>query len=229
LHKYSNQQGDVQMIDSQVSSVSIMQASQVDDCYQAALAYQKLNLSVLPLNGKRPVLAAWSEYQFAPAKIEAIHSWQRDGFFGNVGIICGKVSDNLVVLDFDGAGGYPAFVAMFPQLAETFTVATGGGVQCDGRADRVWNCARGVIREIAASGTDVSQRQSQGGSSWAGHPGRNHRGFGWKALPDTRTNYSQGNRVHSSSRKRTLASASDTWRAAAQVSCLRRTRFTGGA
>ena len=33
-----------------------------------------------------------------------------------------------MVLDLDGAAGYPAFAATFPHLAETYTVATGGGV-----------------------------------------------------------------------------------------------------
>src|SRR5690606_35973644 len=46
----------------------------------------------------------------------------------NIGIVCGKVSGNLLVLDLDGAAGYPAFAATFPALAETYTVASGGGV-----------------------------------------------------------------------------------------------------
>ena len=43
-------------------------------------------------------------------------------------LICGAVSNNLVVLDLDGAVGYPVFAAKFPHLAETYTVATGGGI-----------------------------------------------------------------------------------------------------
>ena len=39
-----------------------------------------------------------------------------------------KYLANLIVLDLDGAGGYPAFAATFPPLAETYTVASGGGV-----------------------------------------------------------------------------------------------------
>ncbi|MEO1165166.1 MAG: bifunctional DNA primase/polymerase, partial [Chloroflexota bacterium] len=41
---------------------------------------------------------------------------------------CGVVSGNLVVLDLDGAAGYPAFAATFPHLTQTYTVATGGGI-----------------------------------------------------------------------------------------------------
>ncbi|MBN1429700.1 MAG: bifunctional DNA primase/polymerase, partial [Anaerolineae bacterium] len=46
----------------------------------------------------------------------------------NIGVMCGAVSENLVVIDFDGPGGYPAFAASFPHLTETLTVATGGGI-----------------------------------------------------------------------------------------------------
>src|SRR5690606_25523859 len=52
----------------------------------------------------------------------------RQGILQNIGIVCGTVSGNLVVLDLDGAAGYPAFAASFPHLADTYTVATGGGV-----------------------------------------------------------------------------------------------------
>jgi hypothetical protein len=52
----------------------------------------------------------------------------RQGILQNIGIVCGVASGNLVVLDLDGAAGYPAFAASFPHLAETYTVATGGGV-----------------------------------------------------------------------------------------------------
>ena len=54
--------------------------------------------------------------------------WHRAGLIQNVGLICGAISRNLVVLDLDGAAGYPAFAATFPHLTDTFTVATGGGV-----------------------------------------------------------------------------------------------------
>jgi len=81
-------------------------------------------LSVIPLDGKRPALKSWTLYQQERAEEKTIRSWT----FGNVGIVCGAVSGNLVILDLDGAAGYAAFAAMFPQLAETYTVASGGGI-----------------------------------------------------------------------------------------------------
>ncbi|MEL6526114.1 MAG: bifunctional DNA primase/polymerase, partial [Chloroflexota bacterium] len=57
-----------------------------------------------------------------------IQGWHTRHLLENVGIVCGAVSGNLVILDLDGAAGYPAFAATFPHLAQTYSVATGGGV-----------------------------------------------------------------------------------------------------
>jgi predicted transcriptional regulator len=107
---------------------AIVRAAQAKNSLTAALSYAELGFSILPLKGKKPSLAAWSQHQVEPAIFDEIHAWNRAGLLENVGIVCGAVSNNLVVLDTDGPAGYPAFVAMFPHLAETFTVATGGGV-----------------------------------------------------------------------------------------------------
>jgi len=103
----------------------IIQAAQQDTILSAALAYAALGLSIIPLDGKRPTLKSWTQYQQERADEKTIRSWT----FGNVGIVCGSVSGNLIVLDLDGAAGYSAFAATFPQLAETYTVASGGGVR----------------------------------------------------------------------------------------------------
>ena len=81
-------------------------------------------MSVIPLDGKRPALKSWTQYQQERADEKTIRAWS----FGNVGIVCGEVSGNLVVLDLDGAAGYAAFAATFPTLAQTYTVASGGGI-----------------------------------------------------------------------------------------------------
>jgi hypothetical protein len=106
----------------------IVQAAQQNSTYQAAQQYAKLGLSIMPLQGKRPVLGSWKTYQQQQATSAKINQWHKQSLFNNVGIVCGEVSNNLVVLDLDGAAGYPAFAATFPELAETYTVATGGGV-----------------------------------------------------------------------------------------------------
>lgn len=98
------------------------------DTLQAALAYHEAGLCVIPLKGKRPNLPEWKRLQTECSTEFEIRHWRRQGILANVGVVCGEVSDNLVVLDFDGAGGCPAFIATFPHLADTFAIATGSGI-----------------------------------------------------------------------------------------------------
>jgi hypothetical protein len=93
----------------------------------AALAAHHAGLCVIPLNGKRPALGGWKQYQKQRPSEQDIRRWAQEGLLRNLGIVCGKVSGNLVVLDFDGPGAYGAFAALFPSLASSFTVATGSG------------------------------------------------------------------------------------------------------
>ena len=104
----------------------IVQAAETETIYEVAKQYAALELSVIPLQGKRPALKSWKRYQKERASSKEIEHWHQQGLLENVGIVCGSVSGNLVVLDLDGAAGYPAFAATFPHLADTYTVATGG-------------------------------------------------------------------------------------------------------
>lgn len=106
----------------------IVQVAQSKTILDAAIAYMKMGFSVLPLKGKRPALDNWKPYQDQIASSQIIQDWHKVGLLQNVGLVCGAVSGNRVALDLDGAAGYPAFAATFPALAETYTVATGGGV-----------------------------------------------------------------------------------------------------
>jgi Bifunctional DNA primase/polymerase, N-terminal/Protein of unknown function (DUF3987) len=110
------------------STPEIVQAAQASTVLEAALAYQRMGFSVLPLQGKRPVCPDWKQYQQQAVDLKTIHTWHYANLLKNVGLVCGMVSSHRVVLDLDGAAGYPAFAATFPYLAETYTVATGGGV-----------------------------------------------------------------------------------------------------
>ena len=114
------------MKDEQKSTIG--SAAESKTVYEATRQYADLGFSVIPLKGKRPALKSWKGYQQQRATDDDIETWQGQGLLENVGIVCGAVSGNLIVLDLDGAAGYPAFAATFPQLARTFTVATGGGV-----------------------------------------------------------------------------------------------------
>jgi hypothetical protein len=93
----------------------------------AALAAHHAGLCVIPLNGKRPALGGWKQYQKQRPGEQDIRRWAQEGLLQNLGIVCGAVSNNLTVLDFDGPGAYGAFAALFPPLTQSFTVATGSG------------------------------------------------------------------------------------------------------
>ncbi len=114
------------MSNPQIAPVT-MQAAKVSDVYRAMLAYQKRNLSILPLKGKRPSVESWMEFQSRVASEIEVHQWHKRRLLENVGIVCGKVSGNLVVLDFDGAGAFGAFAALYPSITRTYTVRTGSG------------------------------------------------------------------------------------------------------
>jgi len=128
----------------------IVRAAQATSMYKAADAYSLLGMSVLPLIGKRPAVSSWTTHQTIAASGSTIEGWAQAGLLQNVGIVCGAVSGNLVVLDLDGAAGYPAFAASFPHLRETFTVATGGGV---GR--HVYFYADRLPSSVKAMGTPI--------------------------------------------------------------------------
>src|SRR5687767_10853602 len=99
-----------------------------EDVFEAAVAFQRSGLCIIPLRGKHPALVEWKQFQTTRSTEENIEYWHQSGLLTNIGVVCGAVSNNTVVIDFDGPGGYPAFAATFPHLAETFTVATGGGI-----------------------------------------------------------------------------------------------------
>src|SRR5437762_2558050 len=107
---------------------ALIRAAQLETILNAALAYQQIGFSVLPLKGKRPACTDWKQYQQTAASEKEIRTWHQEGLLQNIGVVCGAVSNNLVVLDLDGAPGYPAFAATFPALAETYTVTTGGSI-----------------------------------------------------------------------------------------------------
>lgn len=93
---------------------------------EAALVYAELSMSVIPLVGKR-CSVNWSERQVKRAPYSMIHGWHARGVLANVGIVTGQVSGNLVVIDLDGDEAVAAFSSKFPDLLNTFTVASGSG------------------------------------------------------------------------------------------------------
>lgn len=93
----------------------------------AALALEKIGVSVIPLNGKRPA-QSWRWAQERRAGLTEIREWAITRKLGNLGIVLGKISNGgLVCIDLDGQEAVHTFYHQFPAYCETLTVRTGNG------------------------------------------------------------------------------------------------------
>jgi hypothetical protein len=117
---------------SNYSSTSVSEFKTVVLSY--ALTYLQMNLSVIPLvyGDKKPAIE-WKEYQDRRATEEEVRKWFSK--LHNVGIVCGRVSDNLVVLDIESEELFQKFYEKldkeYPDLRDivlgTWIVKTGKG------------------------------------------------------------------------------------------------------
>lgn len=96
-----------------------------------AITIQKLvdqGISVIPLAGKRPYAhLRWKQYQHRLPNNLELRQWLTNDNFSSYGIICGRVSGGLIVIDFDEPQLYQTFIANFPHLAQSYTVKTRRG------------------------------------------------------------------------------------------------------
>jgi len=84
--------------------------------------------SVIPLDGKKPLLDfKWGIYQYHRPTQTQIDLWFTDEQVTGYGVICGKISGNLVVVDFDCPEKYKAFQEQFPDIVQTYTVKSQRG------------------------------------------------------------------------------------------------------
>jgi len=102
--------------------------------YNTAESYRRLGLSIIPMNhqGKKPMVS-WEKYQKKKPNKSEIVEWFGNGESNNIAIVCGEVSGNLVVLDFDSHKEYKVFTNNWLKLRgkhpkeETWVVKTGRG------------------------------------------------------------------------------------------------------
>lgn len=97
-----------------------------DNLYYAALDYIECGYSIIPVVGKIPAIQ-WAKYQVVQTPFSHVHHWQQTGQLQGIGIVCGQVSQNLVVIDLDGNEAVQTFRTKFPALCDTYTVNTGSG------------------------------------------------------------------------------------------------------
>ena len=103
-----------------------------------ALRYREMGLSVIPLNFKSktpPARFSWKVYQRRLPEISELQSWFGETNHG-VAIVCGRVSGNLLVRDFDDSAAWEKFRRRYPDLYDRLPlVKTARGVHLYARAD----------------------------------------------------------------------------------------------
>jgi hypothetical protein len=114
--------------------------------------YLEMALGVIPLRpkDKLPSLSQWKQYQTRRATEEEIDSWFK-GTDNNIGIVCGKVSGNLVVVDFDDERAFRYCFSQGDGLAEkTLCVRTSKGIHVYLRLEETTK--KTTLRAVGAGG-----------------------------------------------------------------------------
>jgi hypothetical protein len=101
--------------------------------YDYATFYLANDMSVIPIkpNSKEPAVTKWKVYQKERPSISEVQKWFKNTD-NNIGIVTGKVSGNLAVLDFDDAKLYEEFMKALNDdlrrvVDETWRVKTSRG------------------------------------------------------------------------------------------------------
>lgn len=118
-----------------------MKAFRERSVWAAAHLYRDAGFSVIPCNvDKRPAIA-WKQWQSRCAGHGQLTQWFGQGShrltlepykgYQSIGLVCGAVSGNLVVIDLDGMGAVHQFAREFPEwIGRTRVVRTGSGKGC---------------------------------------------------------------------------------------------------
>ena len=105
--------------------MTILQAALKATLIESAREYLSSGISIVPLKGKKCALHSWQMAQQYRASTKVLEQWQKDGLLHGVGVVCGAVSGNLVVLDFDSHEAVSEFERVFPDLTDTYVVSSG--------------------------------------------------------------------------------------------------------
>jgi len=106
----------------------------INNIFEWAKLYLSQGLSVIPLHfGTKEPIIPWKEFQERLPTEEELRKWFESGEWRNIAIVCGKISNNLVVLDFDSLELFEKFIESIPEelkekLRKTWAVLTGKGV-----------------------------------------------------------------------------------------------------
>lgn len=112
-------------------------------------------ISVIPIQArsKIPALETWKEYQERLPTEEEVRSWFPPGTDLNIAVICGEVSGNLVIHDFDTVEAAKKWAATYRSLvAGAPIVEPSRGWHVWTRTDKPVSCSRGEGFDIKGTG-----------------------------------------------------------------------------
>ena len=101
---------------------------------QMAMAYLRSGLSIIPLNGKAPVIPNWTKFAHQLPTTDHVSVWRHEHPTANLGIVCGPAS-GVFVLDQDGEEGLQSL--LLRELPPTPKVKTASG-----RGTTILRCRR---------------------------------------------------------------------------------------
>lgn len=83
--------------------MKLVEAIAAGDLLETARAYVELGLSVIPVraDGSKAAAVKWGEYQERFPTDEELRAWFAPNKPVGIAVVCGKVSGNLAVLDFE--------------------------------------------------------------------------------------------------------------------------------
>ena len=112
--------------------------------YDYALKYLESGLSVIPLQyGKKiPAIDSWKQYQERLPTKEEVRSWFDGSEPRNIGIVCGRISGNLRVDDFDKMETLPFVFDLEKLRGKTKVVRTGKGYHIYFRGNSTQNTTK---------------------------------------------------------------------------------------
>lgn len=109
----------------------LIEPSRAAELFQAALAYACAGFSVIPVGLDKKPGCGWKPYQHWPAEPGLLRHWFLGQRFPNIGLVCGRVSGGLLVLDFDQDASliYPAWCERVGPVGRQLpAVETGKGI-----------------------------------------------------------------------------------------------------
>lgn len=92
----------------------------------SASQYLQAGFSLIPCRPDKRPAGQWREFTLRRPNPSELRLWFEEFGYQSMGIICGQVSDNLVVVDLDGIPAIRQFATQFPDLCQsTYSVLTG--------------------------------------------------------------------------------------------------------